>query len=286
MTQGPERTRSFSEGNFTEVRKDRTWSGVGYPLRSVSVIIPVFNERDSIGRVIEQALAVELPLVKMETIVVDDGSTDGTQEWLQQLFYRPLGGIPSFRLLCHPRNFGKGAAVRTGIKHAESDVIVILDADLELDPANIPRLVIPILIGEADVVFGNRFADGARGARNLVHFLTTRSLTLLASLLTSLDLHDVEVGYKAFRTDMLHQMSLRSMGFEVEVELVVKTAKLQCRLCEVPVAYAPRMCRQGKKFGWYDGILAVYWLLYFEFFDRFLPFATNLRPRKRRAITK
>jgi len=249
------------------VLQGRRQFGTGNSTGVVSIIIPVFNERESIEQLIERTLAVEIPFATKQTIIVEDGSTDGTRKWLEQQFPNSVAAAIGVRLVKQPHNLGKGTAIRTALDHAEGDVTVIMDADLELDPADIPSLVMPILAGEADVVFGNRFTGGARTARNLVHFLTNRSLTVLARLLTSLDLNDVEVGYKAFRTDLLRQMALRSTGFEIEVELAMKLARLRYRLREVPVSYTARTNPGKKKFRWSDGMRAVLWLLYFRWFN-------------------
>ena len=249
------------------VSQGRRQFGTGNSTGGVSIIIPVFNERESIEQLIERTLAMEIPFTTKQTIVVEDGSTDGTREWLEQRFPDGIAAAAGVQLIKQPRNLGKGASIRTALDYVTGDATVIMDADLELDPADIPRLVMPILTGQVDVVFGNRFTGGRRSARNMVHFLTNRSLTLLVRLLTRLDLNDVEVGYKAFRTDLLRRMRLQSAGFEIEVELAVKLAKLPCRFGEVPVSYAGRADPSKKKFRWLDGMSAVLWVVYFRWQD-------------------
>lgn len=253
---------------MTELVQGYVRSGVNRPLRVVSIIVPVFNEKESIKQLIDQIFAVDIPFAKKQTIIVDDGSTDGTQEWLQQRFSASSATGMDVKLVCQPRNLGKGSAIRTALQFAEGWVTVILDADLELDPADIPRLVNPILAGDADVVFGNRFVHGWGQARDILHYVTNKSLTFLAKLLTRIELNDVEVGFKAFRTDLLRRMALHSKRFEIEMELTAKVARLGCRVGEVPVSYTKRANPYKKKFRWWlDGIRAVYWLVYFRRFD-------------------
>ncbi|MBI2174597.1 MAG: glycosyltransferase family 2 protein [Candidatus Omnitrophica bacterium] len=253
---------------MTKLTQDSVSSWVTHRLQVVSVIVPVFNERDNVKQLVDRIFAVNIPYARKQTIIVDDGSTDGTQEWLRQRFPAASAADMGVKLICQPRNLGKGTAVRAALQCVEGQVTVILDADLELDPADIPHLVNPILTGDADVVFGNRFIDGRRRARDTLHYVTNKSLTLLGRLITGLKINDIEVGYKAFRTDLMRYMSLRSRGFEIEMELAVKTAELGCRLIEVPVLYTARNVLQGKKFRWKDGFSAVFWLLYFRCFCR------------------
>src|SRR5687767_10336529 len=199
-----------------------------------------------------------------EVIVVDDGSTDGTTALLQRL-ERTHG--ESLRLLVQPRNRGKGAAVRLGIEQATGDVVVIQDADLEYDPQNYPRLVEPIEMGLADVVFGSRFLGGER--RRVLYFWHTvgnRLLTMLSNAFTNLNLTDMETGHKMFRREVVQNLVLENDRFGFEPEVTAKLAKTPCVLYEVPIAYNGRTYAQGKKITWRDGLAAVGHILRYNLF--------------------
>jgi glycosyltransferase involved in cell wall biosynthesis len=171
------------------------------------------------------------------------------------------------RLFLHTRNRGKGAAIRTAIEHVTGDIVLIQDADLEYDPQDYPRLLEPILEGRADVVFGNRFHGGPHRVLYFWHYVGNRFLTNLCNMATNLNLSDIEVGYKVFRTDVLQRLRLKSDRFGIEPELTVKVAKLGCRIYEVPIAYHGRTYAEGKKITWRDGIAALYCILRFRLFD-------------------
>jgi glycosyltransferase involved in cell wall biosynthesis len=226
----------------------------------ISVVMPAYNEIATIGRIVERVLRAPVE-DDLELVVVDDGSTDGTREHLQRLATRE----PAVRVVRHETNQGKGRAVRTGIAHATGDIVLIQDADLEYDPREYPALLQPILEGRADVVFGNRFHGGAHRVPYYRHYLANRALTVVCNVLTGLDLTDIEAGYKVFRMSVLKQLSLRARRFDIEPELVVKTAKLGVRICEVPVSYRGRTYAEGKKIGWRDGITALWRILVFHY---------------------
>ena len=225
----------------------------------LSVVMPVYNEARTIAAVIERVLKAPVDLPK-EIIVVDDASTDGTRELLQNM---PPGQI---RLILHDVNQGKGAAIRTGVAHATGDIVLIQDADLEYDPRDYPMLLEPILEDQADVVFGNRFHGGPHRVLYFWHYAANRGLTLLTNLLTGLNVTDMEVGYKVFRRDVLRRLTLESDRFGFEPEITVKVAKLRCRVYEVPIRYYGRTYEEGKKITWRDGLAALFHILRYRFF--------------------
>jgi len=229
----------------------------------ISVIMPVYNEVGTIASIVEKVrkAPVDVPL---ELIIVDDASTDGTQEVLEKLGAENNQGI---RIVFHGVNRGKGAAVRSGFAQAHGQIIVIQDADLEYDPRDYPRLVEPIFDDVADVVFGNRFGSGPHRVLYFWHYVGNRVLTLLTNVVTGLNLSDMEVGYKVFRADVLRRIHLKSDRFGFEPEVVIKVAKLGCRIYEVPIRYYGRTYQAGKKIGWRDGLAAFFHILRHRFFD-------------------
>ena len=226
----------------------------------LSVIVPVYNERQTIEEVIHRIRAVDLGL-EMEVVVVDDGSTDGTREALESL------GQPGTRVVFHDKNRGKGAALRSGFDRAGGDIILVQDADLEYDPREYAKLLEPILDGRADVVYGSRFLGGPHRVLYFWHYVGNRLLTTFSNMLTNLNLTDMETCYKVFRRDILRKIKLKSPRFGFEPEITVKLAKTRCRIYEVPISYSGRDYSQGKKIGWKDGLAAIFHLLRFRFFD-------------------
>lgn len=222
----------------------------------LSIVIPVFNERETIETILTRVRAVELP-TRRELIVVDDASTDGTRDILLQ--YTAEDDIS---VVFHETNLGKGAALRTGFRQARGDVVIIQDADLEYDPTEYPLLLEPILDGHADVVYGSRFQTG-RSHRVLYfwHYLGNKALTLLSNAITDLNLTDMETCYKAMRREVLQTIELQEDRFGIEPELTVKIAAGGWRVYEVGISYHGRTYEQGKKIGWRDGVHAVYCIL-------------------------
>ncbi len=232
---------------------------------TLTIVIPVFNERYLIEELLAQVLAVSAPGIgRLEIIVVDDGSTDGTTALVETLAARHPDRI---QLIAKARNEGKGSAVRTGIDAATGDLIVIQDADLEYDPRDLAAMVRPFLEDGADVVYGSRFAAGSR--RRVLYFRHTignRILTFLSNLFTDLNLTDVETCYKMFRASLLKSIPIRSNDFAMEIEITAKIAKRGCQVFEIPISYRGRTYREGKKIHWQDGVKALvtigrFWLI-------------------------
>ena len=222
-----------------------------FPTRYLAVLMPVYNEAPTVAGVLRRVL--EQPAVA-EVIVVDDGSTDGTRAELE----RVAAEEPRVRLLSHPLNRGKGAALRTGIAALTAPVTVIQDADLEYDPGEYGELVAPILAGRADAVFGSRFIGGqAHRVLYFWHMAGNRLLTLLSNMRTNLNLTDMECGHKAFLTEKLRAMTLREDSFGIEPEFAAQAARLGMRLYEVGVSYRGRTYAEGKKITWRDGLRAL-----------------------------
>ncbi len=232
-------------------------------LRKLSVVIPVFNEEPTVETLIRRVLAVDLP---KEVIVVDDASTDQTPAILKQLSEDPgMAGTVVF--LRHSRNRGKGAAIRTALERVQGNVVIIQDADLEYDPREFPRLLEPILDGRADVVYGSRFLGGPHRVLYFWHYLGNKALTLLSNILTNLNLSDMETCYKAFRTEVLKGVTIRSNRFEFEPEITIKIARQGYRIYETPISYSGRSYAEGKKIGWKDGVRTLWALIRFRIAD-------------------
>jgi glycosyltransferase involved in cell wall biosynthesis len=227
---------------------------------SLTVVLPVYNERQTIQTILDQVLAVGLA---DEIIAVDDGSTDGTREALAEY----ARSRPRVRVLLHDRNRGKGAAVITGIKAATKDLVLIQDADLEYDPRDYPSLLAPILEDKADVVFGSRFLGGARRTTMFWHMVANKLLTLMTNILYNSILSDMETGYKLFRRELIQAIPLRARRFDFEPEVTAKLLKRKVRIYEVPISFNPREYAEGKKIKLKDAFHAVFTLIKYRFVD-------------------
>jgi Glycosyltransferases involved in cell wall biogenesis len=227
----------------------------------ISVVIPVYNERGTIEQIVKAVRASEVG--DLEIIVVDDASSDGTQEVLKE----QVSALAD-KIIYQPHNQGKGAALRAGFAAATGDVVLVQDADLEYNPADYPTLLEPILSGKADAVFGSRFMGG-RPHRVLYfwHMVGNRFLTLLSNMFTNLNLTDLEKCYKAFRADVIKKLELCEDRFGFEPEVTAKLAKARCRIYEVGISYNGRTYSEGKKVNWKDGFHAIYAIVRYNLFS-------------------
>jgi glycosyltransferase involved in cell wall biosynthesis len=227
----------------------------------LSVIIPCYNEKDLLPQLI--SLVKAAPVSDKEIILVDDGSTDGTTEIIKNSIEKEVT-----RVLYHPRNMGKGAAIRSGLAAVTGDIVLVQDADLEYDPAEYPKLIAPIVEGKADVVFGSRFmGEGPHRVHMFWHYVGNKFLTLLSNMFTNLNLTDMETCYKVFRTGVVKSITIEENGFGLEPELTAKVAKLHCRVYEVGISYYGRSYGEGKKITWKDGIKALYVIVRYSLFS-------------------
>ncbi len=228
---------------------------------SISVIIPVYNESKTIMQVLDAVQKVDTIGLKKEVIVVDDGSTDGTRDILKK--------FNGAKVIFHNNNQGKGAAIRTGMKHATGDIILIQDADLEYNPSEYPSLLQPILEGKASVVYGSRFSDKFFFDRNMyyLHGLGNKFLTAFTNILFSSNLTDMETCYKVMTKDVMQSLPLVSNRFDIEPEITAKILKKGINIYEIPITFKPRSFQEGKKINWRDGIRAAYVLLKYRFWE-------------------
>ncbi len=227
--------------------------------RKLSVIVPVYNERNTVAEIVRQMRAVELPLDR-EVVIVDDGSTDGTRDILKQL------ADSTVRVVLHPANHGKGAAVRTGLAQVTGDLVLIQDADLEYDPEDWPKLLAPALKGRAQVVYGSRFT-GERRNMLFLHWVGNRLLSLCTNVLYNTTLSDMETCYKLFDRELIASINLRASGFDFEPEVTAKVLRRGVRIYEVPISYSGREFDEGKKITWRDGIVALRTLIKYRFIE-------------------
>ena len=233
-------------------------------MNTLSIVIPCYNEVATLEKVIDAVL--KSPVGSKEVIIVDDGSTDGTSELIRNKLEQRVA-----RVIFHEKNQGKGAALRSGFAVATGDVVLVQDADLEYDPRDYDSLLAPIAAGKADVVYGSRFSGGeAHRVLFFWHYIVNRGLTLLSNILTNLNLTDMEIGYKAFRREVLQQITIEENRFGFEPEITAKVARLRYRIYEVGVSYSGRTYSEGKKIGWRDGVHAVWCILKYNLRPRFM----------------
>jgi len=226
----------------------------------LSVVIPCYNERDTIREIVSRVRAAT-PGIEKEILIVDDCSKDGTREVLAE-----LEKWPGVRVCYHQKNQGKGAALRTGFQAAGGDIVLIQDADLEYDPQEYPKLIKPILDDKADVVFGSRFSGGeSHRVLYFWHYVGNKVLTFLSNCLTNLNLTDMETCYKAFRREIIQSITIKEDRFGFEPEITAKVAALRCRIYEVGISYSGRTYEEGKKIGWKDGFRAVWCMIKYHF---------------------
>lgn len=234
----------------------------------LSVVIPLYNEREHFPALLELVRAV--PLEK-QIIVVDDCSTDGTREFARSL--QDAGGWPGDPLntLCfvfHEKNQGKGAAIRSGLRRVDGDIVIVQDADLEYDPLDYPTLIKPILEGRADAVYGSRFLGAPHRTHMFWHFAANRFLTFISNMFTNLNLSDMETCYKVFRAELAPRIVLKSDRFGFDPEITARLKRLNCRFYEVPISYYGRDYAEGKKITWKDGFVVLWAILRYNIWDR------------------
>jgi glycosyltransferase involved in cell wall biosynthesis len=232
----------------------------------ISLVIPVYNEKATLEELLRRVVAVDM---RKELILVDDASTDGSREVLQGLAARGLAALPRaqprgenlLQLHFQETNQGKGAALRRGFELATGEVVVVQDADLEYDPREIPRLIEPIVAGDADVVYGSRFIGSPRRVLYYWHSVLNWGLTTLSNMTSGLNLTDMETCYKAFRRELIQSVRIEEDRFGFEPEITAKVARAGARVYEVPISYRGRTYEEGKKIGWKDGVRALYAIL-------------------------
>ena len=227
-------------------------------METLSIVIPVFNEVNTIKEIIERVQEVHLPQVaSREIVIVDDFSTDGTRDLLAA--YKEKN---TFKIVFHDRNRGKGAALRTGIAETAGSIVLIQDADLEYDPQEYPKLLAPLLAGKADVVYGSRFAGGeSKRVLYFWHSVGNKFLTTLSNMFTNINLTDMETCYKVFRGEVIRSIRIEEDRFGFEPEVTSKVARMGCRIYEVGIGYSGRTYAEGKKINWKDGVRAIWCIL-------------------------
>jgi len=227
----------------------------------VSVVMPVYNEREFVLEVIRRVIDTGIP---GELVVVDDFSTDGTRELLSGFEEKSSGGPCEVRVFMHERNMGKGAALRTAFSKVTGDVVIVQDADLEYDPSDYESLLAPIIAGKADVVYGSRFKGDTNRVLFFWHMVGNKLLTFFSNMLTNLNLTDMETCYKVFRAEVIKSIKLESNRFGFEPEVTAKIAKRRLRIYETAISYSGRTYEEGKKINWKDGVAAFWHIIKFN----------------------
>ena len=230
----------------------------------ISIVMPVYNEENTIQAILEKVKNVELPFNK-EIIIVDDCSTDKTRDILKGIESSRSNNI---KIVYHEVNQGKGAALKTGFAEANGDIVIIQDADLEYDPDEYSKLINPIIDGKADVVYGSRFTgEGPHRVLYYWHYVGNRFLTLMSNIFTNLNLSDMETCYKVFKKEIISQVDIKEKRFGFEPEITAKIAKLDCRIYEVGISYSGRTYQEGKKINWKDGVRALWCIFKYGLFS-------------------
>lgn len=243
-------------------------------LENVSIIMPVFNEKNTIEKILEKILSLE----PKEIIIVDDGSTDGTREILKKRWTMDDGrGTPRLRseqaheegrvkIVFHEKNQGKGTAIRTALQHVTGDIVTIQDADLEYNPEELQKLVKPIIEGKYSVVYGSRFLE-LKEKSYMLHYVGNKFLNFMTNLIFNSDITDMETCYKVFKKDVILSLNLKARKFDFEPEVTARILRKKIPICELPISYRSRAYKEGKKIGWRDGVVAVWTLLKYRIVD-------------------
>lgn len=230
-------------------------------IKTISILIPVYNEVNSLEEILKAVESVDLGEIKKQFILVDDGSKDGTRDLLGKMEDKPR-----YKIIYHGHNMGKGAALRTGMAYVEGDAVIVQDADLEYDPNDYIELLKPLQNNEADVVYGSRFSGNIeRQGFKFANFWANKFLTVLTNLLYGSSISDMETCYKLFRYDVIKSFMIRSNKFDFEPEITAKLLKRKYKIVEVPIKYRGRTVEEGKKIGWKDGLMAIYTLFKYRF---------------------